>query len=124
MALLPVLSLRLCEILTRRSGCLCRSAGDGRAWEDRIEPGPIGRAPVRGALTGGTARGLGGARGAAREWREDTGPPGRSGACFPGSESVRRRSRPRSQEPCAQVRILLEAQVKAILRTKLLRPAE
>ncbi len=83
----------------------------GLAGQDRA--GPDGPAPVRGALTGGKAPGLCGAAGTARELRENTGPEGSPGACFPGSEWVRRRSRPRSPEPCAQVRILLGAQVKA-----------
>src|SRR5260221_13372519 len=110
MGLLPVLSLRLSDFLTfwdsdAPQRVLVQVSGSRLDLAGRDRTGPDGRAPVRGALTGGKAPGLGGARGAARGLRENIDP----GACFPGSEWVRRRSRPRSPEPCAQVRILLGA---------------
>src|SRR6266436_9752233 len=82
------------------------------AGHDRTRPD--GPAPVRGALTSGKAARLCGAPGTAREWRENIDPEDSSGACFPRSEWVRRRREPRSPEPCAQVRILLGAQVESI----------
>src|SRR5258708_2717358 len=121
MALLPVLSLRLSDFLTfwdsdAPQRVLVQVSGRRLDLAGPDRTGPDGRAPVRGALTGGKAPGLGGARGAARGLRENIDPGGSSGACFPGSGWVRRRSRPRSPEPCAQVRILLGAQVETYFR--------
>src|SRR5258706_6692420 len=114
MALLDVLSLRLSDFLTSNAPKRVLVQVSGRQLDlvghDRTRPD--GPAPVHGALTNGKAAGLGGAPGTAREWRENIDPGGSLGACFPRSEWVRRRRGPRSPEPCAQVRILLGAQVK------------
>src|SRR5260221_12340151 len=88
MGLLPVLSLRLSDFLTfwdsdAPQRVLVQVSGRRLDLAGPDRTGPDGRAPVRGALTGGKAPGLGGARGTARGLRREHRPGRQLGSVFP-----------------------------------------
>src|SRR5260221_13934297 len=91
MGLLPVLSLRLSDFLTfwdsdAPQRVLVQVSGRRLDLAGPDRTGPDGRAPVRGALTGGKAPGLRGAPGGAGGVRGENAPGGRPGGGFPRGE--------------------------------------